>query len=307
MQNTSSEVMPRLPRYGQIAIAAVECLRPHQWLKNLLVFVPLAAAHQLGNVALLGLGARAFLSFSLGASAVYLLNDLHDLEADRAHPHKRFRPIPSGRLPKSVAVALAPLLMVVADLTALGIGADVLAVLLTYQALMIAYTWRLKAVVLLDAFVLATGYAMRVFAGALAVDIVPSARLLAFCIFLFFSLALLKRYAELSLTRSSDGPTGHARGYLVEDESFVLALGVSCGALSVLVLALYLGTAEVEHLHLRSLLDWSTCVLLLYWISYMWLTAHRGHMTDDPLVFAMKSRVSIVLLSLTAVNAWLAV
>jgi 4-hydroxybenzoate polyprenyltransferase len=160
---------------------------------------------------------------------------------------------------------------------------------------------------LLDAFVLATGYAMRVFAGALAVDIVPSARLLAFCIFLFFSLALLKRYAELSLTRSSDGPNGHARGYLVEDESFVLALGVSCGALSVLVLALYLGTAEVEHLHLRSLLDWSTCVLLLYWISYMWLTAHRGHMTDDPLVFAMKSRVSIVLLSLVAVNAWLAV
>lgn len=307
MQNTSSEALRRQQGVGRVVIAVVEGLRPHQWLKNLLVFVPLAAVHQLGNVTLLGPGIRAFLAFSLGASAVYLLNDLHDVEADRAHPHKRLRPLPSGRLPRSLAIALAPLLLAAALGTALRIGPEVLAVLVSYQFLMAAYTWRLKAVALLDAFVLATGYALRVFAGALAVDIAPSAHLLAFCIFLFFSLALLKRYAELSLMSSRGGPGAHARGYLVEDEGFVLALGISCGALSVLVLALYLGTAALEQQSWHSLLTWGTCVLLLYWISYMWLTAHRGRMTDDPLVFAIKSRASLVLLLLMTVSAWLAV
>lgn len=321
MQNTSSlpptpnppeaaparaEVTGLLRRILQFA-AAVESLRPHQWLKNLLVFVPLAAAHKLADPSLLSLGVRAFVSFSLCASGIYLLNDLHDAEADRAHPHKRFRPIPSGRLPRMLAMALIPLLLVAAWLTAVAIGTDVLATLAAYQVLMVAYTFRLKAAILLDAFVLATGYALRVFAGALAVDIAPSARLLAFCIFLFFSLALLKRYAELSLMRLRDGPAAHARAYRLEDQDFVLALGISCGALSVLVLALYLGTAEVDHAHLRSQLTWATCVLLLYWISHMWLAAHRGQMTDDPLVFAVKNRVSIALLSLVAVTAWLAV
>jgi 4-hydroxybenzoate polyprenyltransferase len=202
---------------------------------------------------------------------------------------------------------MAPVLLATAIIAALSVGVDVLGVLVVYQLLMAAYTWRLKAVALLDAFVLATGYAMRVFAGALAVDIAPSPPLLAFCVFLFFSLALLKRYAELSLVRSREGPAAHARGYLVADESFVLALGISCGALSVLVLVLYLGTAAVENLHLRSLLTWGTCVLLLYWISYMWLTAHRERMTDDPLVFAVKDRSSAVLLALIAVSAWFAI
>ena len=297
----------RLPRGLQVAAAALESLRPHQWLKNLLVFVPLAAAHKIANPALLGLGTRTFVAFSLCASGIYLLNDLHDVEADRAHPHKRFRPIPSGRLPKGLAIALTPVLLVAACLTALALGPDVLAALLVYQILTAAYTFRLKAIVLLDAFALATGYALRVCAGALAVDIAPSAQLLAFCVFLFLSLALLKRYAELSLLGLRDGPTAHARGYLIGDQDFVLALGISCGALSVLVLALYFGTTGADQTHVRAQLTWVTCVLLLYWISYMWLRARRGQMTDDPLVFAIKNRVSLGLLFLAAVTAWLAV
>jgi len=296
-----------LRRAVQTAGAAIESLRPYQWLKNLLVFVPLAAAHRLSDAHLLSLGVRTFVAFSLCASAIYLLNDLHDVEADLAHPHKRARPIPSGRLPRTLAVALVPVLLTAAGITASAIGLNVLAVLVVYPLLMVAYTLRLKAVVLLDAFVLATGYALRVFAGALAVDIAPSARLLAFCIFLFFSLALLKRYAELSLMRLRDGAAAHARAYRIDDQDFVLALGISCGALSVLVLAQYLGTAEVGPALLRSLLSWATCVLLLFWISYMWLAGHRGQMTDDPLVFAIKNRASLALLSLMAVGAWLAV
>jgi 4-hydroxybenzoate polyprenyltransferase len=308
LQDISSEARAQSPPLFFVlrAAAALESLRPHQWLKNLLVFVPLAAAHRLADPTLLGLGVRTFIAFSLCASAIYLLNDLHDLEADRAHPHKCLRPIPSGRLPKSLAIALVCVLLTASWIMAAAIGPDILAVLVVYPVLMVAYTLRLKAIILLDAFVLATGYALRVFAGALAVDLAPSARLLAFCIFLFFSLALLKRYAELGLMKLRDGPAAHARGYQVQDQEFVLTLGISCGALSVLVLALYLGTVDLDRSHLRSQLTWGTCVLLLYWISYMWLTAHRGRMTDDPLVFAIRNRASVMLLSLMAVTAWLA-
>ena len=137
--------------------------------------------------------------------------------------------------------------------------------------------------------------------------ILPSARLLAFCVFLFFSLALVKRYAELALLRLRDGSAAHARGYLLEDQEFIVALGTSCGALAVLVLALYMSSDTVARLYSRSEFIWLTCVLLLYWISHMWLMAHRGRMTDDPLVFAVKNRVSAVLIVLMGATAWLAV
>jgi len=290
-----------------IVAAAVVTLRPHQWLKNALVFVPIAAAHQLGSPPLLRSAALTFVAFSLCASAIYLINDLHDVAADQAHPHKRFRPIPSGRLPVPLAVGMIPLLLVGAGLTAAPLGHGVLAVLAAYFILMVAYTLRLKSVILLDAFVLACGYALRVFAGALAVSILPSPRLLGFCVFLFFSLALIKRYAELILMRSSDGAEGRARAYRLEDLDFILVLGTASGVMSVLVLALYLSTSTAERFYSQAQLIWITCVLLLYWISHMWLMAHRGRMTDDPLVFAMKDPVSLALVAAMGISAWLAV
>jgi 4-hydroxybenzoate polyprenyltransferase len=223
------------------------------------------------------------------------------------HPHKRNRPIASGRLPPRVAFSTAALLLVSAAIVAQFIGSHLILALLLYLSVSIAYTLWLKTVVLLDVFVLAAGYALRIIAGAAAVRIDPSARLLAFCIFLFVSLALIKRYAELALLRTRDGTAAHARAYRLEDQDFVLALGVSCGGLSVLVLAVYLATAAFDRMYSRAQLIWGTCVLLLYWISHLWLMAHRGRMTDDPLVFAIKDPVSITLLSVMAVSAWLAV
>jgi len=290
-----------------VAWAALETLRPHQWLKNALVFVPLLAAHRIGDLGLVGDAVRAFVAFSLCASAIYVLNDLRDVAADKAHPHKRDRPIASGRLPQWLALAMAPLLLGAGLGIAAPLGGAVAGALIAYLALMVAYTLRLKSVVLLDSLVLAAGYALRVLAGGLAVDIRPSARLLAFCIFLFFSLALVKRYAELSLLRRRDGAAAHARSYLVEDSEFLMALGVSSGVMSVLVLALYMSVGHVENLYRRSEFIWGTCVLLLYWISYIWLTAHRGRMTDDPLVFAVRDRLSLLLIALMGVTAWVAV
>jgi len=304
-QDISSSPQRRTP--ASVAAAAFEGMRPHQWLKNLLVFAPLAAAHRIADLALLGTAIGAFIAFSLVASTVYLLNDLKDAPSDRMHPHKRNRPIASGRLPTRVALATAALLLVSATVVAAFIGSHLVLTLSLYLGISIAYTLWVKEVVLLDVFVLAAGYALRIIAGAAAVRIDPSARLLAFCIFLFVSLALIKRYAELALLRTRDGATAHARAYRLEDQDFILALGVACGALSVLVLALYLATAAIDRAYSRSQLIWCTCVLLLYWISYMWLMAHRGRMTDDPLVFAIKNRVSVALILLMAVSAWLAV
>ena len=305
MWNISSELRER--GVATVLPAALQSLRPHQWLKNVLVFVPLAAAHRLGEPQLLLRALESFVAFSLCASSVYLLNDLWDASADRTHPHKRLRPIASGRLPRAVALALMAALLAATVAAAWPLGARPAGALVTSFAVMIAYTLRLKAIVLLDALTLAGGYALRVLGGGLAVAIIPSARLFAFCIFLFFSLALVKRYAELALLRLRDGPSAHARAYLLEDQEFIVALGTSCGALSVLVLALYMGSETVERLYSRAGFIWFTCVLLLYWISHMWLMAHRGRMTDDPLVFALKNRVSAILIVLMGATAWLAV
>jgi 4-hydroxybenzoate polyprenyltransferase len=290
-----------------LAFAALESLRPYQWLKNSLVFVPLAAAHRMTEPGLLSATARTFLAFSLCASSIYLLNDLWDETADRLHPHKRLRPIASGRLPHSWAMGLAAALLVLGLTIALPIGRAVMGVLGGYVALMIAYSLRLQAIMLLGALTLAGGYALRVVAGGLAVKIWPSPWLLAFCIFLFFSLALLKRYAELALLRARDGAATHARAYLLEDQEFLVALGTGCGIASVLVLAMYTSSGNLERLYRSSQFLWVTCVLLLYWISYMWLAGHRGRMTDDPLVFALKDRVSQALILLMGISAWLAV
>ena len=290
----------------RVCAAAIESLRPYQWLKNTLVFVPLAAAHSLDDLGRLAVAARVFVAFSLCASAVYLINDLQDAPADRQHPHNKSRAIASGRLPAAYAVILVPVLIGAAIAVArpLAIWAAIIG---AYVILMVAYTLWLKAMALLDAFVLATGYAMRVLAGGFAVNIQPSPRLLAFCIFLFFSLALLKRYAELALLRLRDGPNAHARGYLLEDQGFIVSLGISCGALAVLVLAVYMSSENITLLYRRSEFIWLTCVLLLYWVSHMWLAAHRGRMTDDPLVFAIKDRTSALLIVLMGAGAWLAV
>lgn len=289
------------------ARAALETVRPYQWVKNALVFVPLAAAHRLGDATLLTAAVQAFVAFSLCASSVYVLNDLLDTPSDRLHPHKRDRPLASGRLPRRLGAWLVPLLAGTALLVGSSLDIRVDAILAVYFVEMLWYTLRLRAIVLLDALALAVGYALRVAAGAFAVHVLLSSWLLAFCVFLFFSLALIKRYAELALMRGRDGGAAHARDYLLEDQELILTLGVSTGTLAVLVLALYLSTPHAEARYHQAGFIWVVCVLLLYWVSHMWLTAHRGQMTDDPLVFALKDRTSQILIVLMGAAAWRAV
>jgi 4-hydroxybenzoate polyprenyltransferase len=283
-------------------------LRPQHWVKNILVIVPLAAAHQLGDLALLARVAMAFSAFSLCASGQYVLNDLFDLEADRVHSSKRQRPLASGALKRTTAVALIVATWLGAGLIAVQLGAAFAGVLAAYVLLMIAYSVRLKHVVVLDAMLLAAGYSARVAAGAAAVAIRPSTWLIAFCLCLFYSLALIKRYAELTHNRDRQGPSAHARGYEAVDLPIVATFGIASGYLAVLVLAMYLTSSVASsRLYSRPSFIGLTGGLLLYWISYLWLVANRGQMPEDPVLFALRDRRSRVLVLLMGICAWLAV
>jgi 4-hydroxybenzoate polyprenyltransferase/phosphoserine phosphatase len=280
--------------------ALVEALRPHHWLKNILVFVPLAASHQFEDIGQFIQAVSAFIAFCLCASAVYVSNDLLDLPSDRHHPHKKDRPLAAGRLPLLHAIGLVPLLLIGAGGTGLLLPPLFLAVIGLYFVLMTAYSQRLKDFAILDVLVLSAGYTLRVLGGAVAVDVAPSAWLLTFSVFMFFSLALTKRYSELVIMRSVEGARAHARAYVLQDRELIATLGVASGHVAVLVLALYINSTIAQSLYSHYELIWLVCALLLYWISYLWLMAHRGRMHDDPLVFAVRNRVSLILIILMA-------
>ncbi|MFV0672977.1 UbiA family prenyltransferase [Variovorax sp. tm] len=271
-----------------------KALRLHQWAKNLLVFIPLFAAHKLTQVPLLLDGALAFLCFGACASSVYLLNDLLDLQDDRQHRTKRHRPLAAGTFPIFQAMIWMATLLVIAFGAALLWLPDRFAlVLLAYYVLTLAYSFWLKRVVMLDVVMLALLYTVRVVAGAAAIAVPLTFWILAFCMFIFLSLAFVKRYTELYEAKER-GRSGAApgRGYMVQDFELLASLGGAAGYLSVLVLALYINDSASVALYAHPTWMWGACPLLLFWLSRVWLLAHRGQMHDDPIVFALRDRVS---------------
>jgi 4-hydroxybenzoate polyprenyltransferase len=281
-------------------------LRLHQYIKNLLLFVPLAAAHQMGHLESLNVLLLAFVSFSLCASAVYVTNDLMDLDSDRQHPRKRYRPFAAGIVPIKYGLILTPITLMISGALAYFVGSSFFAWLVVYFAVTLAYSLQLKRYVLIDCLTLATLYTLRIIAGAAAVGIALSFWLLAFSIFLFLSLAFIKRYAELEVQILQGNTQAHGRGYHVEDAPIIQTLGITAGYASILVLALYLDSEAVVHLYNMPQMIWPAIPLMLFWVSWMWMKAHRGEMHDDPIVFAIKDKTSLVvglLLALTFVVA----
>jgi 4-hydroxybenzoate polyprenyltransferase len=280
--------------HGPAWLAAI---RMHHWLKNLLLLVPLLAAHRLYESAALLDVAVGGLAFCLAASGVYLLNDLLDLPSDRRHMHKKKRALASGELPVLQALILWPVLWLAAGVLAACLGRLFLAAVGTYVGLMLAYSMRLKDIAIIDAFVLAIGYTLRVLAGGLAVQMDVSPWLLIAVVALFFGLALLKRYAELVTLRGGLGADARVRAYRVADAGLLAGLGLAAGCVAVAVLALYPVAQPWGHARWPV---WSICGLLLYWIGHMWLMAHRGHIRDDPVSFALHDPVSRAFGVLTA-------
>ena len=279
------------------AKAYLKALRPHQWLKNLLIFVPVLAAHEL-TAETIARSLLAFVAFSLVASSVYILNDLLDLSADRAHPRKRYRPLASGEVPLAHGTWLVPLLFFAGFALAIPLGGRFILVILAYYAITTAYSLYLKRCSVIDICVLAGLYTIRVVAGGVATGIPPSVWLLAFCIFLFFALAAIKREAELIDCMASGKAMARGRRYHVDDFTVVANMAAAAGYVSVLVLALYINSPAVLALYTQPFALWGICLVLLYWISRIIIVTHRGEMHDDPVVYAVKDRSSAICLLL---------
>jgi 4-hydroxybenzoate polyprenyltransferase len=279
---------------------AVRALRPHQWAKNLLVFVPAAAAHLVADPAAMVAAAWAFAAFCLTASAGYILNDLLDLGADRAHPRKRDRPFAAGRLSIPHGAVLFAGCIIAAGAIALMLPAGFALALGLYFLLAAAYSLALKRAAMLDAIVLAALYTLRIIAGTFAIAVALSFWMLAFAMFIFFSLALVKRYAELAALEADGIREAPGRAYSQRDQSLVLALGTSSGVVSALVLALYINGETAKELYSHPQWLWLLCPILLYWVSRVWAIAARGLMHDDPVVFALRDPASYAAAALGA-------
>ena len=270
----------------------VRQLRVHQWAKNILLFVPLLTSFAFADITRMAHSTLAFAAFSLAASATYVFNDLWDLDSDRAHPRKQNRPLASGAIPIGVAVAVACALLVAAFAIAAQVNAPFVGMLLAYLVLTTAYSWYLKTLAMVDVLMLAGLFTLRIFAGSMAVDVPTSRWLLAFSIFIFFSLALINRCSEL-LTMEKQGRTSaRGRDYRVGDLVVLWPTGGAAGLGSVVVFWLFINAPEVQQRYATPELLWLIGFGLIYWLSRLWMKTARGEMHDDPLVYALIDRVS---------------
>lgn len=295
-----------LPELEQIHIRQpqtfpiLKAIRPYQWVKNILVFLPLAAGHLFFDVGSWINAIVMAIAFSCAASAFYIFNDLLDLHADRDHPTKRNRPIASGQLMPLPAIFISATLFIMGCLMGFQLGQAAFLSLLSYVALNFAYTIWLKSQPLLDVIALGSLYTNRVIAGGFAVGAPVSSWLLAFSVFIFLSLGLVKRFTELTIKRRSGGEHVARRGYYYDDANFVFVLGLSTGLISVLILALYFTSETAEALYSDPLLLWTIIPVVFYWISRIWLIAHRRQLSHDPVLFAVKDPTTYVICALIA-------
>lgn len=286
-----------------------KALRLHQWAKNLLIFIPLLAAHQLNDPWLLWDGLLAFLFFGLCASGVYILNDLLDLADDRQHPSKRYRPFASGQLSIKAGLTAFPLLLIAAFTGAWWcLPWQFVGVLGAYYVLTLAYSLVLKRIMALDVISLALLYTLHIIAGGAAFRLELTVWILTFSMFMFLSLALVKRYSELlAVRRVRKKSKTNGRDYASGDLAMIASLGAASGYLAVMVLALYIHDNATVELYRHPQAIWMACPLLLFWITRIWMLTHRGKMNDDPVIFALKDHVSLLAGLLFCLIVWMAI
>lgn len=284
----------------------LRAIRVHQWLKNLLIFVALFAAHKFGDIRALQAAVLAFFAFSFCSSAVYVINDLLDLPSDRTHKRKKNRPFASGAIPIPQGVLSAAVLLVLALIICAFLTPAFAGALLGYFVLTSLYSFWLKGQVIVDVMLLASLYTSRILAGAAATEIIPSFWLLAFSMFIFLSLALIKRYSEIQALHQEKKIQTAGRGYTVSDEPVLLSLGTAAGYGAVLILALYINSPDTEGLYPNRWALWFILPPILYWISRAWLKAHRNEMHDDPVVFAVTDKQSWAIICCLVGVLWFA-
>jgi 4-hydroxybenzoate polyprenyltransferase len=276
--------------------AFLKGIRVHQYVKNILLFVPLLLAHTLLNVPLLTACIWGFISFCLLASGTYLLNDLLDLENDRLHKTKCRRPLASGVMPLPLGIVLCPLFIMAAFIIAVCLSKAFLIVLLAYFVLTLTYSFYLKRKALLDVFALSLLYTLRILAGMALLHMGYSNWLIIFSLFFFTSLAFVKRYTELNDLTNSQRKALHGRGYHVDNLQMIATFGVCAGFLSALVFTFYLNSVRAVAMYAHPQVLYLICPALLYWLSRIWLKASQSEMHEDPIVFAIKDKTSYCVL-----------
>jgi len=291
-----------LVRARPVLPALLTSMRPHQWLKNLLVFVPLVLLGPRAELSDVFNFLCGFLLFGLMASGTYILNDISDADSDRKHPRKLLRPIASGDLPFPLAAVVAVGLIAVALAGSLFLTAAFAWTLLAYFALTLGYSLFLKRIPLVDVLAIACLFTLRIVAGMALVALPPSEWLLIFSVFFFFSLALMKREVELGVMGKTGAQTLQGRGYAIEDRTLLLCFGASSGVASLVVFALFISSMmeQSSSPYATPQLLWGAMAALSYWIMRMWLLTVRGLMNDDPILYAARERASLILAGLVA-------
>lgn len=284
-------IAAEMPRRGSRLKALVRELRVYQWVKNLLVFVAPVMAQALFEPGVASRTAIVFLGFCCAASGVYVINDLMDIEADRHHARKRKRPFASGALPIGYGV-LGPVLLAVGVAVPALVSRDSALIVAFYAALSVAYSARLKERPLVDVFILATLYSVRLLAGGVVSGHLVSVWLLNFSGFLFLGLACLKRCGEMRSLQGEDDPTMKRRGYFADDAMVLMAMGVASSFVSALVMSFYVNSTIAQQNYAAPTLLWLIVPLILFWQCRLWLATSRGHMHDDPILYSAKDRVS---------------
>ncbi len=288
------------------AKAFLKAIRLHQWAKNILIFVPMLLAHVL-RAETFALAAIAFISFSLGASSTYILNDLLDLEADRRHPRKRMRPFAAGDLSVGMGAAIAiAFLGGAVAIAAVFLPPAFLVWLLLYLVTTLSYSLYLKRVVLVDVILLSGLYTLRLLAGAAAAKVDISPWLAAFSLFLFLSLAMVKRFSELENIRARGQTLANGRGYLLADIEQLRSFGTASGYAAVVVFSFYIGMRDTTTLYRHPIRLWLITPLMILWLSRVWLLASRGELDEDPVIFAVTDRMSLLIGAAVMVIAVLA-
>jgi len=276
----------------------IKSIRLHQWLKNTLIFVPLLTAHELFNPDKLLLAFYAWLGFGLCSSSAYLLNDLFDLESDRNHPIKKERPLASGDMSLLMAMLLYPLFLSGGMVIGYWINVNFLLILVQYWLLTTIYSFLFKQIAVLDVIILGVLYTFRIFAGLEATESDHSNWLIAFSIFFFISLALVKRCSEIYNLPPVEGNSQiKGRGYIKDDWMTLMPMGIGIGCVSIIIMALYINSEHVRSIYRNPAWLWSICVFLLYWINRLWLLCSRGQIHEDPIVFILKDKVSYFVIS----------
>lgn len=295
LQRLGIPIEQRFERKAPSLKSWLKLMRVHQWSKNALMFVPLMLAHQYGNWDVIASTAIAFLCMGLVASATYILNDLSDLDADRQHATKRFRPLASAEISVPGGIAVASVLALLGGVGAVLLDPLFAATLAVYVALTVAYSLRLKAIALLDVFVLGLLFTLRIMMGVVLLHVPPSPWLMVFSLFFFFSLSMTKRHVEI-VRAAERGHVGRikGRGYLPGDAPMTLGLGLASSTVAVTLLFLYVANdAYPVGAYKSPQWLWAISPLVFLWTTRIWLKSHRGRLDDDPITFALRDPPSM--------------